>query len=283
MQSRKSRRHEEIAADLRRRIREGEFPPGTKLPAYDELSASYGAGLATIRTALLSLKAAGLVRSAPRAGVTVREPVEAVRVKRGNLVTRDDGGYVFPSFRPGEPWQVHELPRGTGPRVANQPVPTGVAEHLDITPGMDTLRRRRVLSPVGEPPFQLADTWIHPDAVAEVPRVAERSTGPGGYLDRLEEAGHGPLSWQEIARVRLPDHGEARALKIAPSFPVLELTRVGTSARTGRAIEVTVSVIPGDRVEIVTDLARDESASWPVAPVPGVSPKQEAREGVDDP
>jgi GntR family transcriptional regulator len=283
VQSRKSRRHQEIAADLQRRISEGEFPPGTNLPPYEELSESYGAGLATIRTALLELKAAGLVRSVPRVGVIVREPVEAIRVKRGNLVTRDDGGYVFPSFRPGEPWQVHELPRGTGPKVANQPVPSEIAEHLDITPGTDTLRRRRVTSPVGEPPFQLADTWIHPDAVADAPRTADRNTGPGGYLDRLEEAGHGPLSWQEIARVRLPDHSEARALKIAPSFPVLELTRVGTSARTGQAVEVTVSVIPGDRVEIVTDLVRDESASWPVTPAPGVSPEREDTQARNDP
>ena len=272
MQSRKSRRHEEIAADLRRRVDDGEFPPGTKLPSYEELSESYGAGLATIRTAILGLKSAGLVQAVPRVGVIVREAAGRRRIERGNLVTRDAWGYIFgPAFQPDEPWEVHAIPRGAGPRVGNKPVPAEVAQYLDLTPGTDVLRRRRITSPAGEPPFQLADTWIHPEAVATAPRVADRNTGPGGYLDRLEEAGHGPLSWQEITRVRMPNREEAKSLKIATSFPVLELTRVGISARTRRSVEVTVCVIPGDRVEVVTSLSRAESAGWPVPPARDVS------------
>src|SRR5690606_41348469 len=89
-------------------------------------------------------------------------------------------------------WQAHGRPR-----VSAEPIPARPAELLGVDQGTPVVRRRRVTSPAGEPPFQIADTWIHPDAVADAPQVAERDTGPGGYLDRLEEAGHGPLGWTE--------------------------------------------------------------------------------------
>ncbi len=101
--------------------------------------------------------------------------------------------------------------------------------------------------------------------------MAEPSTGPGGYLDRLEEAGHGPITWTELGRVRMPSREEGALLGISTAVPVLELTRVGASARTGNAIEATVCVIPGDRVELVAVLEREQSAQWPAtSPTPGV-------------
>jgi GntR family transcriptional regulator len=284
-QKRSLRRHEEVAHDLRRRILvDHEYSPGSKLPSYRELGEIYDTGQTTIRSAISALEAEGLVRSVLKVGVIVRESAARRRLERGNVITRDPArGYIFPAAsRPDEPWETHELPRGAGPRISKQPVPAEVAEHLGIDAGTETLRRRRVTSPSGEPPFQLVDTWIHPDAVADAPRAAERNTGPGGYLDRLEEAGHGPLTWREIVRSRMPSREEAKSLQIAPSFSVMELTRVGTSARTGRPVEVTVCVIPGDRVEIVSDLSRADSAAWPVTPV-GVSPEREDTQALNDP
>lgn len=52
-------------------------------------------------------------------------------------------------------------------------------------------------------------------------RRIRRSTGPGGYLDRLEEAGHGPIAWTEFGRARMPSREEAVLLGIS--------TAVGTS------------------------------------------------------
>jgi GntR family transcriptional regulator len=267
MSSSGEKRHEQIAADLRKRITGGEFPPGVTLPPYEQLQDTYGAARDTIRSAVAALKTEGVVQAVPRVGLIVREVVQRRRIERGNAVERDRLGYIFGgAFEPGQPWDTHELPRGTGPRMARLPAPAAVAEYLGIEAGTEALRRRRVTSPPGEPPFQLADTWIHPEAVTDAPAVAERDTGPGGYLDRLEEAGHGPLSWTEYTRTRMPERDEAKALRIAVSMAVMELTRVGSSARTGRPIEATVCVIPGDRVEIVTELTRARSARWPVRP-----------------
>ena len=59
----------------------------------------------------------------------------------------------------------------------------------------------------------------------------------------------------------LPD--EADLLEIAIRAIVVELARIGTSAKTRAPVEVTICLIPADRVEIITPLERDRSARWP--------------------
>jgi GntR family transcriptional regulator len=260
---RSTTRYEEIASDLRRRIQAGEFPASSRLPSYEELTASYSASRATVRSAIELLKSEGVLRTVMKSGVLVRDPGTRRRVQRGSTVRRDPArGYVFPAASSaGEPWVMHGQPR-----AALTPIPASVATHLGVEAGTEVMRRRRVTSPKGEPPFQIADAWISPTALAEAPQAGEPVTGPGGYLDRLEEAGHGPLSWVEVTRTRLPSREEARLLEIPTTMPVMEVSTIGTSARTGEPVEVSVRVVPADRVEIVSELRRDRSARWPVEP-----------------
>lgn len=258
-------RYEEVADDLRARIRAGEYGVGANLPTYAELTRTYGVGRGVISSALTVLEREGLIRIVKRAGIRVLDwRLERRRITRGRTVMRDPRrGYVFPAAsRPDEPWETHGRPARS-----YQPVPEQVADLLGIEAGIAVLRRRRITSPAGEPPFQIVDTWLSPEAVRDAPQVAEADTGPGGYIDRLEEAGHGPLQWTEYARARVPSREEASLLDISPESAVLELALVAQSANTGRPVEVTVRVIPADRVELVTQLQRDESAQWPVAPV----------------
>ncbi|WP_281944625.1 GntR family transcriptional regulator [Streptomyces olivaceus] len=253
-----------LAAEVRCRIEDGTYSPGTALPQLKPAAEAAGVSYETMRAAYKALESEGLVRSVKRTGFVVLQAPGRRRVTRGTTIARDPArGYVFPAAsRPDEPWEIHGRPFR-----AFVPAPTQVAEHLGISPGTEILRRRRVTSPAGEPPFQLVDTWLSPDAVTDAPRVAEPSPGPGGYLDRLEEAEHGPISWSETVRVRMPDREEAQLLTVSTAMPILETTIVGVSAKTKRPIEVTVRVIPGDRVELFSELQRARSARWPVAPI----------------
>lgn len=258
-------RYEEVAADLRQRIDGGEWEPGDTLPTTAELMEHYGYSKETVRQAVDVLAKEGRVRVIKRKGTVVQDrSIGRRRIPRSTSVMRDPRrGYIFPAAsRADEPWEVHGQPK----RMF-APIPADVAERLDIEPGSEVMRRRRVTSPAGEPPFQIADAWIHPDALAEAPQAGEISTGPGGYLDRIEEAGHGPLEWEESTRVRMPTKEEASLLKIPAEMPVWETTTVGVSARTGRAVEASVRVIPGDRAEFVSKLERHAAARWPVEPV----------------
>ncbi|MDG5807891.1 GntR family transcriptional regulator [Streptomyces ossamyceticus] len=254
----------QLAAQLRTKIQDGTYPPGSTLPQLKAYASELGIHHETVRAAYKELEKEGLVRTIQRKGSVVLEPPVRRVITRGVTVTRDPArGYVFPAAaRPDEPWEAHGRPFR---KVL--PAPAQVSDQFGLEPGTEVLRRRRVTSPAGEPPFQLVDTWISPEAVEDAPRVADPSPGPGGYLDRLEEAGHGPIEWTETSRVRMPDREEAKLLEIALSIPVLESTIVGTSALSGKPIEVTIRVIPGDRVELAGKLQRGESATWPVTPV----------------
>jgi len=252
--------YRELAELLRGQIEGGEYAPGEKLPKIEELMETYGLARQTVRAAINQLASEGLVRSVTRQGIYVQARVERRRVRRNHVVKRSSAGmYVFPAAAfPDEPWQTH----GT-PHRSLESAPEIVAEQFGLEVGSSVLRRRRVMSPEEEPPFQIVDTWLSPRAVADAPAIAEKSTGPGGYLDRLEEAGHGPISWNEITRVRMPSAEEAKLLQIPLVLPVMEMILVGKSGQTGDALEVTIRVIPGDRVELVADLVRDASAAWP--------------------
>lgn len=254
----------QLAAELRAAILDGTYPPGSTLPQLKAYASELGIHHETVRSAYKELEKEGLIRTIQRRGSVVLEPPVRRRITRGVTVTRDPArGYTFPAAaRPDEPWEAHGKPFRK-----ELPAPIEVTDQFELDPDTAVLRRRRVTSPVGEPPFQLVDTWISPAAVEDAPRVADASPGPGGYLDRLEEAGHGPIDWEETSRVRMPDREEAKLLEIAQSIPVLESVIVGTSARTGKPIEVTIRVIPGDRVELAGKLQRGKSAQWPVSPV----------------
>lgn len=256
----------ELSRLIRERIQGGEFPPESTLPPITELMAGYGATRQTVRTAIAHLAQEGLVRTAGRRGTHVLNRLARRRIKRSQVVTRSTAGmYVFPAASyADEPWQTHGRPH-----ASMESPPPIVTETFGVDSDAQVLRRRRVMSPEGEPPFQIVDTWLSPQAVDDAPRIAEKSTGPGGYLDRLEEAGHGPLSWTEVTRARMPSTEEARLLEIPASLPVMELILVGKSGSSGQPLEVTIRVIPGDRVELVTDLVRDESAAWPREGAPG--------------
>lgn len=64
----------------------------------------------------------------------------------------------------------------------------------------------------------------------------------------------------------MPDPGEADLLEIAVRAVVMEIIRVGISAATQAPVEVTVCVIPADRVEFVTPLERDASSESETEP-----------------
>ena len=269
-------RYLDIAAELRDRILGGEWEPGAKLPRMADLARDYAVNRDTLARAVAILEAEGLVWAVPRRGTVVRYGMSRPRRLRGNLVKRnvatDSPGYSFPSASGQEVWKHHIPPTArheklTDPRLVRM---------LGVPEGTEVMRRLRVTGPETEPPFQINDSWIHPRGVADAPEVANQEPGPGGWLYRLEAAGHGPISWMEYHRARMPAKDEADLLQIPMSLPVLEIVRVGRSARDDKPIEVTMYVIPSDRVETFQVLERDESAGWPWPDQPGGEPDASA-------
>ncbi len=257
-----------IAADLEQRIMGGEWPAGEKLPRRVDLAKHYKVSRATIDSAVGVLEAKGLAWAVPHVGTVVRYGMTRARRPRGNIVKRNTGaespGYSFPAAASTEVWHHHVTPTATEQKLTD----ARLARLLGVPEGSMAVRRHRVTGPVTEPPFQISDTWIHPDIARDVPEVTKQQPGPiSEWLYYIERAGHWPLSWMEFHRARLPTTDEAAELQIPLSVPVLEIVRVGRSGKTSKPVEVTMYVIPSDRVETVQVLERDESAQapWPDA------------------
>jgi DNA-binding GntR family transcriptional regulator len=257
-------RYLDIAAKIRARIEAREWAPGARLPTLDAFAAEYGANRDTVGRAVSALEAEGMVWAVQGRGVTVRHGTMRPRRPRGNLVKRNTTGpgYSFPSASSQEVWK-HHIPPTASVEALTDP---RIARLLGVPVGSSVLRRLRVTGPEAEPPFQINTSWIHPRGVEDAPDVAAvDAPGPGDWLYRLEKAGHWPISWMEIHRARMPTRDEAALLEIPTNLPVLEIVRVGTSARDDKPIEVTEYVVASDRVETVHVLHRDESARepWP--------------------
>lgn len=264
-----SARYREIAGDLRKRIDGGEWRAGENLPRHADLATEYGVSRNAIARAISELEDEGLLWAVPRRGTIVR-PAKRRVILRTNAVRRNTrhiidgepsaGGYSFPAAQGDELW-IHHVE----PNIAEEPITDSRLAHLlNVPAGSTTLRRRRVTGPPNEPPFQISTTWIHPRGAKDAPNVAEPyGTGPGAWIDRLEEAGHGPIEWMERRRARMPGQEEASLLEIPTSLPVWEIVRIGYSAKDENALEVTQVIIPSDRMEEVSRLQRDASAQWP--------------------
>jgi GntR family transcriptional regulator len=263
-------RYPEIAAALRARILAGEWAPDSRLPTLDALAAEYGADKNTVSRAISEvLEPEGLVWAVPKRGTIVRYGTVRPHRLRGNLVKRNVAtggpGYSFPSASGQEVWRHHVPPTVRPEKLSD----LRIARFLKVPAGSEVLVRHRVTGPEGEPPFQASNSWIHP-RVADIPGVATVVPGPiSDWIYRIEKAGHGPLSWMEYHRARLPAGTEAAELQIPATMPVMEIVRVGRSALDGEPVEVTEYVIPSDRVETVHELHRDESAAWPWPEDPG--------------
>ncbi|MFC0038082.1 GntR family transcriptional regulator [Actinomadura rayongensis] len=264
-----SSRYQAIADDLSQRIDAGEWGQGETLPPMEKLAAAYGVSRNVVARAIGKLAQDGRVVSVPRRGTVVR-PKHRRIVMRTNVVRRNtrhvrDGeefaaGYSFPAAMGNERWTHH-----IEPQAGEEPIEDPRLAHmLNVPVGQPTVRRLRVTGPEGEPAFQISTTWIHPRVSAQVPEVLDpHGTGPGAWIDAVEAAGHGPLEWLERRRVRMPTTQETKLLLIPADLPVWEIVRTSYSALDEKAVDVTQVVIPGDRVEEVSRLRRDDTAAWP--------------------
>lgn len=113
--------HEQVAAELRRRITLGELTVGAPLPSEAQLCEQWHSSRAPIRQALATLRAEGLI-----GGGRGKPPV----VRRQSL------SQPFDSFMSFSSW-AEELGHVPGQRtleVALRPAPTEIADALDIDP-----------------------------------------------------------------------------------------------------------------------------------------------------
>lgn len=258
-----ARTAEEIAAELRERINSGELQPGDRLPTMDALADEHGVNRQTARQALNLIKAEGLAQyKGGKAGTVVREK-PAARMVRSRGMERDSLGYY--SGANVQHWRRVE---GTLTEVGTEPVPADIAGYLGIIPGTAAVVRKRLNGDPGKPTHrQLADSWLHPDAVEAIPVLAGNS-GLGGIYDRVEEHYEQPIAWEEEVTAATPSPAEAAALLLPPGVPLLRVIRTSAVKVDGRPLVVEVSDIrmSAELFSVRYPMTRGGAARWPVRP-----------------
>lgn len=252
-------KHEEVAVDLRRRLAAGEWAVGERLAGMNVLARDYGVGNTVVQEAVAVLELDGLVVTRPgKAGTRVLAPSEVRhRLDLGCSVRRNDLGYVFSA--PTGHWSPTQPPTREWAEC-----PAEVAEHLDLAAGDPVFVRRRVVGPEGRP--VQATTTYFPASVARGTVVEQVDTGPGGWIDRVEQdMGRGPLTWTVEVTTRLPSEGEARTLGISTRLPVLVTSRLHRCVQ-GDPVALDLVVVDGRTFSYRVEITRDPSADWPVAP-----------------
>ncbi|MFF0729714.1 GntR family transcriptional regulator [Streptomyces sp. NPDC004134] len=238
-----------IADLLRRRISDGEWPPGERLPSRARLAADYGVGDAVVRRAQELLISQGLLEGRAGSGTYVAEPRERLRMVRSLQRTRRDGS----PFR-ADMADLGKTGTWEAQSEAKVPAPPAIASRLRIAEGDPCVRTDYEFMAEGKP-VQLSSSW-EPLSITGGTIIVLPEGGPHagrGVVERMAVIG------VEVSRaVERPEPGEASAreaqlLGIPRGALVTHIERT-YYAEDGRPVETADIIIPAARAEIVYEL-----------------------------
>jgi GntR family transcriptional regulator len=226
---------------LLEQIRTGQMKPNDRLPAEDELAATYGVSKATVRQALNELAVAGVLRREQGRGTFVAEPKLA------------QGPRELASFTE----EMNKLGFQPTSKVLTQDVieaEADVAEKLKIEEGAPVVRLKRLRIADGKP-MGIQTAYI---PVYLAPGLAEEDFAQASLYSVLERKyGLQPVRAQETYFAVLLEQDEARLLKVAATSPGIAAERI-TYLASGRTLELVYSIMRGDRYKIVLDLTKPQ-------------------------
>lgn len=227
--------YHQVAERLAEEIR-GVHQPGDRIPPEPELAARYAVNRHTLRHAVDLLESQGLVE------------------RRRGL-----GTYVLD---PPLPYPLHSQARfsdnlaaaGRGResrllQAACEPVPAEVGAALRLDPG-NTAWRLETLRAVEGRPVTLITHWL---PLKPFPELA--AAYRGGSLHDLLARRYGVATRRRTTAIaaQIADPADARLLRMAPNHPVLRLRTLNVDAATAAPVELALSRIRADRLELVVD------------------------------
>ena len=221
---------EGVRAEVLRRIRARDWPPGALIPGEEALAEEFGVARATVNRALTALAEAGVIERKKRAGTRVAElPVRRARLE-------------IPVIR------LDVLGRGLAydfkllaDRLAPAPIP--VTARLGLTEGAP-MRYIETLHLAGGRPFVLETRWLNP-AVLPDPPPDFASVSVNEWL-----VTHVSLVSGDIAFIAEPATArEAEVMGVAPGAALLVAERT-THGIEGPVTLVRLAHAPGHRVKM---------------------------------
>jgi GntR family transcriptional regulator len=213
---------DEIVKIIHKRIMEGKYVAGQRLPAERELAEELGVSRPTIRTALLRLQSDNLIDIVPRGGIFVRSLTPKVKMGGGNPKNKGPELQQAGSF-------IHSM-RATGRDVLvrylepSSILPAGeeIGVKLGINKDEEVLRRYRVQL-VDRVPYRILDTFLLASVTGEL--VGQEDHQIPLFKWMREHTQLLPIRTHEQLTCRMPSAEEATILHIGRNQPVVEMDR----------------------------------------------------------
>ncbi|MGY1431593.1 GntR family transcriptional regulator [Streptomyces sp. MN12] len=223
-----------LAQTLQRRIEDGTYAPGTRVPSENQLVQAFGMSRPTVVRALELLKRDSWLESRQGYGTIVRGRPEVVEQKdrRGReALERDES-------------------QGAGRliEVGHVPVSARVASALGLPKRAEVLMRRFLVEEDGEA-VELVSSYF-PAGLAEGTELGSReplSGSPREHLEARKKVRFDHVT--ERVSARLPEAREAELLDLPDGVPVLSVLGIACDA-SGRALQVADVLLPADRQEL---------------------------------
>ncbi|MFI5884892.1 GntR family transcriptional regulator [Streptomyces sp. NPDC051554] len=223
-----------LAQTLQRRIEDGTYPAGTRVPSENQLVQSFGMSRPTVVRALELLKRDGWLESRQGYGTIVlgRPAVVAEKDRRGrDALERDE------TLTSGRLLEAREVA-----------VPDRVASALGLPKLAKVFRRRFLVEEDGEA-IELVSSYFPVDLVDGTElAIDEPLVGSGReHLEARKKVRFDHVT--ERVSARLPESGEAGLLGMPDGVPVLSVLVIACDA-SGQALQVSDVLLPADRNEL---------------------------------
>ena len=225
-------RHAAIASTLRHRIGSGALAPGATLPSEAELSSEFSVSRGTVRQALASLRAEGLITGGRGRPPTVTRPL---------LAQSFDQMVSFSAWAE----RLGRVPSARTLELARRPATPEAARQLDLEPGASVFQYKRVRLLDGEAAMIELCTFIEP-----VGRLLLDCDLDGGsvYAQLGERGVEIAESHHTIAAISATAE-QAELLGVARRAPLLEVRRLAFDP-AGTPVEWSYDTYRGDAFAI---------------------------------
>jgi GntR family transcriptional regulator len=227
----------QVKARIARAISTGELQPHRRIPSERELSSVFGVSRMTIRQALIELIGEGSLYTRSGKGTYVAESKIEQPLQRLTSFTQD---MAARGRRPSSQLIGAEL----------LPAPIELAQALDIPPGSELVRIRRLRLADGEP---LAIETSHLPHT-RCPRLLDQDLQQHSLYQLLHDRyGLELASAKQTIEAAAPTDEERELLRMPEGVPVLRIHRF-TSTREGVVCEFVQSAYRGDRYQLNVEL-----------------------------
>lgn len=248
-------KYHRVADALRREIRDGDLPPGERLPAETALVERFRVSLPTVRQALSVLRAEGLIQSIHGVGTFVKDQRRLQRRSRGRYGrARGDQKLLTDHLR-------HEIVF-----AGRDAAPDHIAEVMGVQPGTEVvIRRRHLFDKETNRPEEIGASYL-PLTVAGDTFLEEPAVVPKALFLCVED-----LTERHYTRARdqwtarMPSADEAAVLELPTGAAVLHVIHTARD-ENGDVLEVSESIWPADRVVVIDDYEIEQEPEEPSAP-----------------